>query len=79
MGIYFFASWEIFHAFFCMPIFFKINFFEKMFKIILVSNSLVPDQARYFVGPNLDPSCLQKLSTDDNRNKGVKGGFCAYI
>ena len=30
-----------------------------------VSNSLDPDQARYFVGPDLGPKCLQKLSADD--------------
>ena len=27
-----------------------------------MSNSLVPDQARHFVGPDMDPSCLQNLS-----------------
>ena len=30
-----------------------------------MSNSLVPDQARHFVGPDLDPNCLQRLSADD--------------
>ena len=30
-----------------------------------VSNSLDPDQARPFVGPDLDPNCLQRLSVDD--------------
>ena len=28
-------------------------------------NSLDPDQARHFVGPDLGPNCLQKLSADD--------------
>ena len=32
---------------------------------IKVSNSLDPDQARRFVGPDLGPNCLQKLSADD--------------
>ena len=32
---------------------------------IRVSNSLDPDQARCFVGPDLDPNCLQRLSADD--------------
>ena len=32
---------------------------------IRVSNSLDQDQARHFVGPDLDQNCLQKLSTDD--------------
>ena len=30
-----------------------------------VSNGLDPDQERYFVGPHLDPNCLQRLSADD--------------
>ena len=29
---------------------------------IRVSNSLDPDQARHFVGPDLGPNCLQRLS-----------------
>ena len=37
------------------------------FNTIRVSNSLDPDQARYFVGPDLGPNCLQRLSAD---NKG---------
>ena len=34
------------------------------FKTIRVSNSLDPDQARHFVGPDLGPNCLQRLSAD---------------
>ena len=30
-------------------------------------NSLDPDQARHFVGPDLGPNCLQKLSADETR------------
>ena len=30
-----------------------------------MSNSLDPDQAQHFVGPDLDPNCLQRLSADD--------------
>ena len=30
-----------------------------------MSNSLDPDQAHCFVGPDLGPNCLQKLSVDD--------------
>ena len=53
---------------FCrLLIFFKINFFEKLFQEYHVSNSLDPDQARHFVGPDLRPNCLQKLSADDTR------------
>ena len=29
------------------------------------SNSLAPDQARRFVGPDLNPNCLLRLSADD--------------
>ena len=29
-----------------------------------MSNSLDPDQARHFVGPDLGPDCLQRLSAD---------------
>ena len=32
---------------------------------IRVSNSLDPDQDRHFVGPDLGPNCLCRLSTDD--------------
>ena len=32
------------------------------FNTIRVSKSLDPVQARHFVGPNLGPSCLQRLS-----------------
>ena len=28
-----------------------------------MSNSLDPDQARHFVGPDLDPNCLQSFSS----------------
>ena len=49
-----------------MLFFFKINFFEKKkFRNICnfrVSNSLDPDQDRRFVGPDLGPNCLQRLS-----------------
>ena len=30
-----------------------------------MSNSLDPDQARQFVGPDLGPNCLPRLSADD--------------
>ena len=29
-----------------------------------MSNSLDPDQDQRYVGPDLDPNCLQRLSTD---------------
>ena len=35
------------------------------FNTIRVSNSLDSDQARHFVGPDLGPDCLQRLSADN--------------
>ena len=37
-----------------------------------MSNSLDPDQARQFVGPDLGPNCLQRLSADDTGGQRVK-------
>ena len=34
------------------------------FNTIQVSKNLDPDQARHFVGPDLGPNCLQRLSAD---------------
>ena len=36
-----------------------------------MSNSLDPDQARRFVGPDLGPNCLPKLSEDDTGRQRV--------
>ena len=47
-----------FACFCCLLIFFKINFFDS--GILLVSNSLDPDQARYFVGPGVGPNSVCK-------------------
>ena len=46
--------------------FFKIKLFnnKKIRNTIRVSISLDLDQARRFVGPDLGPGCLQRLSTD---------------
>ena len=52
------ADLVILHAFLLSAHFFKINFSN----IILVSNSLDPDQAEWFVRPDLGPNCLQRLS-----------------
>ena len=43
----------------------KSTFLKNSFRnIVRVANSLAPDQARRFVGPDLGPDCLQKLSAD---------------
>ena len=36
-----------------------------------MSNSLAPDQARQFVGPDLGPNCLPRLSADDTGRQRV--------
>ena len=36
----------------------------NFFNTIQVSKSFDPDQARHFVGPDLGPDCLQRLSAD---------------
>ena len=44
----------------------SINFSKNSFRnTIPVSNRLDPDQA-HFVGPDLGPICLQRLSAEDN-------------
>ena len=46
---------------------FKLTFPKRYFKnTSRASNSLDPDQVRRFVGPDLSPICLQRLSADDN-------------
>ena len=54
---------------FCGPLVFSKSVFFKnsVRNNLLVSNRLDPDQARHFVGPDLGPNCLQKLSADDTR------------
>ena len=46
--------------------YFKISNFKKFFQDLyqIVSNSLDPDQDQRFVGPDLGPNCLQRLSAD---------------
>ena len=46
--------------------FFKSTFSKTSFRnTIRLSNSLDPDQARHYVGPDLGPNCLQRLLADD--------------
>ena len=54
--------------------FFQNPFFSKFYRTTMrMSNSLDTDQARHYVGPNLGPNCLQKLSANDTRRHIVKG------
>ena len=56
---------------FCrLQIFKKVSFFlkKKYFRnAIRMSNSLDPNQDRHFVGPDLDASCLHRLSAVNNK------------
>ena len=55
-------------------IFYKIIFSNNSCRNnIIVSNSLDPDQAQQFIGPDLGPNCLQRLSADTSMQK-VKVG-----
>ena len=50
------------HAFLSSADFFQNEMFQNSLKnTISVSNSLDPDQAQHFVGPDLDQNCLQML------------------
>ena len=61
---------RIFLRFWRMLLFSKSGFSKNSFRnTIRVSNSLDPDQARHFVGPDLVPICLQRLSADNTRSK----------
>ena len=51
----------------------SVDFYQNDFSgIPSVSNSLDPDQARHFVGPDLGPNCLQMLSVDSTCKQRVK-------
>ena len=41
-----------------------------------VSNGLDPDQDRHFVGPDLGPNCLQRLSANDKIAKKDLIQYC---
>ena len=54
--------------------------FHQLFrKIHSMSNSLDPDRAGYFVGPDLGPNCLQRLTTDDCIKQRVNTTYCDLI
>ena len=48
---------------YCCAIFYSLN--TEFFNTIRVSNSLDLDQTRHFIGPDLGPNCLQRLSADN--------------
>ena len=64
----------------CLLIFFsKSTFLKNSFRnTIRVSNTLDLAQAQCFVGPDLGPNCLQRLSTDDiNKTRVFNFVFCS--
>ena len=65
-SFHFGSVWIFFHALHA-GIFenFMLLLLSADFFSISVSNGLVPDQGRRFVGPDLGPDCLQRLSADD--------------
>ena len=68
-------------CFFCclLLFFFNINVSKTSFKNTnRVSNGLDPDQARHFVGPGLDPNCLQRLSAYDISRQKANELFSLY-
>ena len=54
--------------------FFSISIFSKDYfrNTMRFSNCFDPDQARHFVGPDLDTNCLQKLSIGDTSGQIVE-------
>ena len=55
--------------------FFQNHLFQKILSgIQYLSNSLDPVQAQHFVGPELGPNCLQRLSADATSKQRVKSG-----
>ena len=59
--------------FYCLQLFSRLTFCKKAFRnTIRVSNSLDPDQVQHFVGPDLGPNCLQRLSAEDTSGQRVK-------
>ena len=51
---------------FCQRFFSRLTFKKSFRNTFGVTNNLDPDQARHFVGPDLDPNCLQRLSSEDS-------------
>ena len=69
-----------FFAFLSFADFFQNQLFSKnsFRNTIWVSNRLGPDQARHFVGPDMGPNYLQKLSADNTRRQRIKHKVFKY-
>ena len=69
-----FAYWVILHSVLLAA---YCSFQNQLLKLsfrdtISVPNSLVPDQARRFVGLDLGTNCLQRLSAEDTSRQLIK-------
>ena len=51
----------------------KLHVCKDFFSKSRVSNGLGQDQARHFVGPDLDAICLQRLSAENILRKTIEG------
>ena len=49
------------------------------FNTIRVSNDFDPDQARHFVGPDLGPNCLQRLSADNKSKRLIQNNLLILL
>ena len=68
---------SFFHIFSRLLIFSKSSFSKTSYRsTIKVSNSVDPDQARHFVGSDLGPNCLQRLSADGTCRQQVNYTDC---
>ena len=61
-----FACWVIFHV---LIFFSKLSSFFKKKNHIQSAKRLDQDQDRHYVGPDLNPNCLQRLSADDKGHR----------
>ena len=69
-----------FSCFFCLLIFSNISFLGNSFhNAIRVSNSLDPDRARHFVGPDLGPNGLQSRDTSRQIEIQIKPQILACL
>ena len=68
------------HIFVVCLYFSKLSFSRNYFRNIKrVTNSVDPDQARHFVGPDLDPNCLYRLSAEGICGLRVKAATELFI
>ena len=75
MGVNRVASPEIILCFLSSAFFLSFYFFFLKKN----NNSLDSDQTKQFVGPDLDPNCLQRLSADKTLTHCILGNFSCFF